>query len=63
MFLCGSGSPEENLRQIYRVFDINNDSSISLKELQRVVKALSKLISENDMEQLSQEVIARTGIT
>ena len=63
MFLCGSESPEENLRQIYRVFDINNDGSISLKELQRVVKALSKLISENDMEQLSQEVIARTGIT
>jgi Ca2+-binding EF-hand superfamily protein len=26
-----NGSPEENLKQIFRVFDINNDGSISLK--------------------------------
>ena len=31
LYVMSNGSPEENLKQIFRVFDINNDGSISLK--------------------------------
>ena len=56
-----NGSPEENLKQIFRVFDINNDGSISLKELQRIVKDLFHLINEQNADEASQEVLAQSG--
>ena len=31
LYIMSNGSPEENLKQIFRVFDINNDGTISLK--------------------------------
>ena len=31
LFLMKKTSPEENLKQIFRVFDINNDGTITLK--------------------------------
>ena len=29
LYILSSGTPEENLKQIFRIFDINNDKSIS----------------------------------
>ena len=38
LYVMSSGSPEENLKQIFRIFDINDDGTISMKELKRIVK-------------------------
>ena len=69
-------SPEENLKQIFRVFDINNDGTITLKvsriwsnfdtnvlrqELQKIVKDLFLLINETNADKASQEVLVKTG--
>ena len=35
-----SRTPEENLKKIFQVFDINNDGTISQKELNKVIKDL-----------------------
>ena len=61
LYVMSNGSPEENLKQIFRVFDINNDGSISLKELQRIVKDLFHLINEQNADEASQEVLAQSG--
>ena len=57
-----NGTPEENLKQIFRVFDINNDGFISLKELQRIVKDLFHLINEENADEASQELLAQSGV-
>ena len=31
LYIMSNGTPEENLKQIFRVFDINNDGKITLK--------------------------------
>ena len=61
LYIMSNGTPEENLKQIFRVFDINNDGFISLKELQRIVKDLFHLINEENADEASQELLAETG--
>ena len=46
--VMGSGTVQENLEQIYRIFDINNDGHISKKELERIVKDLFGLMKPSD---------------
>jgi Ca2+-binding EF-hand superfamily protein len=41
--IMGSGSAEENLKLIYRLFDINSDGKVEKEELGRVVEELNKL--------------------
>jgi len=48
LYVMSSGSPEENLKQIFRVFDINNDKTVSQKELERIVKDLFHLFKKED---------------
>ena len=31
LYIMSDGTPEQNLKQIFRVFDINNDGKITLK--------------------------------
>lgn len=61
LYIMSNGTPEENLKQIFRVFDINNDGFISLKELQRIVKDLFHLINEENADEASQELLAQSG--
>ena len=61
LYIMSNGTPEENLKQIFRVFDINNDGFISLKELQRIVKDLFHLINEENADMASQELLAQSG--
>ena len=35
LYIMSNGTPEENLKQIFRVFDINNDGTITLKVSQK----------------------------
>ena len=37
LHVMSRGSSEDNLRQIFRVFDINRDGRISKEELERIV--------------------------
>lgn len=61
LYIMSNGTPQENLKQIFRVFDINNDGFISLKELQRIVKDLFNLINEENADEASQELLAQSG--
>jgi Ca2+-binding EF-hand superfamily protein len=45
LYIMSNGSPEANLKQIFRVFDINGDGSISQKEMVRIVKDLFHLLN------------------
>jgi Ca2+-binding EF-hand superfamily protein len=47
LYVMSSGSAEENLRQIFRIFDINDDGSISFKELKKIVKDLFHLLKKD----------------
>ena len=61
LYIMSSGTPQDNLKQIFKVFDINNDGFISLKELQRIVKDLFHLINEENADEASQELLAQSG--
>ena len=62
LYIMSNGTPQDNLKQIFKVFDINNDGFISLKELQRIVKDLFHLINEENADEASQELLAQSGI-
>lgn len=62
LYIMSNGTPEENLKQIFRVFDINNDGKITLKELQKIVRDLFLLINESNADKASQEVLVKSGI-
>lgn len=58
LYVMSSGTPEANLKQIFRVFDINNDKEISAKEMKRIVKDLYHLLNKNNPDKASKEDIA-----
>ena len=37
-FIMNEGTPEEVLSKIFRVFDVNGDGSITLKEMTKLIK-------------------------
>ena len=43
LYTFSNGTPKENLNQMFRVFDINSDGSVSLKELLRIGKLFSNM--------------------
>merc|ERR1739846_212624 len=61
LYIMSNGTPEENLKQIFRVFDINNDGKITLKELQKIVRDLFLLINESNADKASQEVLVKSA--
>ena len=50
LYICSKGTPEQNLEQIFRIFDINNDQEISRSEMKRIVKDLSTLLNADDLQ-------------
>ena len=62
LYIMSNGSPEENLKQIFRVFDINDDGTITLKELQKIVRDLFLLLNETNVVKGSQEILVKTGM-
>merc|ERR1711988_418662 len=59
---CYPGADTEKLeRHIFRMFDINNDGTITLKELQKIVRDLFLLINETNADKASQEVLVKTA--
>ena len=45
--IMSNGSPEENLRQLFRILDIDNNRTVSIYEFKKVVTDL-QMMSEND---------------
>ena len=48
LYIMSNGFPEENLKQIFQIFDINNDGSISQEELRCLVKDLFKMFPQKE---------------
>ena len=57
LYVMSNGTPEENLKKIFQVFDINNDGTVSQKELDRVVKDLFWSFKKDD--KLNEENLAK----
>ena len=45
--IMSNGSPEENLQQLFRILDIDNNRTVSISEFKKVVTDL-QMMSEND---------------
>merc|ERR1711935_210881 len=58
LYIMSNGTPEENLRQIFRVFDINNDGKISVPEMRKIVSDLFHLINISTKDTRSEEDVA-----
>ena len=48
LYIMSNGTPEENLKQIFRIFDLNNDGTLSPEEMGKLVKDLSKMFPKKD---------------
>eukprot|EP00091_Calanus_sinicus_P010988 TRINITY_DN25094_c0_g1_i1.p1 TRINITY_DN25094_c0_g1~~TRINITY_DN25094_c0_g1_i1.p1 ORF type:complete len:107 (+),score=33.18 TRINITY_DN25094_c0_g1_i1:261-581(+) len=60
LHVMASGSPKENLQQIFRVFDINNDGKISVGELKKIVKDLFSLINDDNSDIGSEKLLVNS---
>merc|ERR1712002_140376 len=60
-YIMSDGPPEEVLKQIFRVFDVNSDGSITKKELTRLIKDMYGLINNDNPEEASKELITTTA--
>ena len=62
LYIMSNGTPEENLKQIFRIFDINNDGTLEPKELDRLVKDLFQMFTKKDNpDRSSHEDLANKG--
>eukprot|EP00092_Neocalanus_flemingeri_P031561 GFUD01034272.1.p1 GENE.GFUD01034272.1~~GFUD01034272.1.p1 ORF type:complete len:222 (+),score=69.50 GFUD01034272.1:170-835(+) len=60
LYVMSYGSPEDNLKQIFRVFDIDNDGKINPAEMNRIVKDLLKVDNGNE-NNMNKEALARSA--
>ena len=45
VYIMSNGSPEQNLRQIFKLLDIDNDGCVSISEFKKVIKDIYRLAS------------------
>lgn len=43
LYVMSDGTAEQNLKQIFKIFDLNNDGKINHEEMEKISKDLSKL--------------------
>jgi len=48
LYIMSEGTPEQNLRQIFRVFDESNDGKIDVKEMKKFIKNIEDLITDSE---------------
>merc|ERR1712055_876904 len=60
-YIMSDGTPQEVLEKIFRVFDVNSDGTITKKELSRLIKDMYQLLSEENAEQASKDMIAKSA--
>ena len=47
LYIMSDGTPEQNLKQIFKIFDLNSDGKINHQEMNKITKDLSKLFNED----------------
>ena len=55
------GEPEEILKRIFRVFDVNSDGKITLDEVKNIVSSMFDLLKHNNPIEATDEFIAQTA--
>ena len=60
-FILSDGSPEEVLRKLFRLFDVNSDGTITKKELTRLVKDMYGLLKKDDPNVNAIDLIAKSA--
>ena len=63
LYVMSSGTPEENLQQIFRVFDINNDGKISVAEVRKIGKDLFSLINDDNSDIDNQKLLVNSAFS
>ena len=59
LYVMSNGTPEENLRKIFRIFDMNSDGLLSKQELTRIVKDLYMLFAQPQENENQEELASK----
>ena len=59
--IMSDGTPEEVLTKIFRVFDVNSDGTISMKEMNKLIKDMYGLLKTEDPKIAAKNMIAKTA--
>ena len=59
--IMSDGAPEEVLSNIFRVFDVNGDGIISIKEMKKLVKDMYGLLKTEDPNIAAKQLVAKTA--
>ena len=59
--IMSEGAPEEVLTKIFRVFDVNGDGVISIKEMNKLIKDMYGLLKTEDPNIAAKNLIAKTA--
>merc|ERR1719309_1697632 len=58
VYIMSRGTPEDNLKQIFNLLDINSDGSVSIAEFKRVVRDMFLLANEKEVDNCIQQLLA-----
>ena len=61
LIIMTGGTPEDILKKIFRLFDINSDGSISKKEMYRLVKDMYGLLKREDPNLSAADLVAKSA--
>ena len=53
LYCMTDGTPEEILKRIFRVFDLNSDGSITIDEMRAIVKSMFDLLRPKKIIRIS----------
>jgi Ca2+-binding EF-hand superfamily protein len=59
--IMSDGTVEEVLTKIFRVFDVNGDGTISMKEMNKLIKDMYGLLKTGDPNIAAKDMIAKTA--
>eukprot|EP00091_Calanus_sinicus_P011566 TRINITY_DN26129_c0_g1_i1.p1 TRINITY_DN26129_c0_g1~~TRINITY_DN26129_c0_g1_i1.p1 ORF type:complete len:118 (+),score=52.92 TRINITY_DN26129_c0_g1_i1:25-378(+) len=59
--IMSDGTVEEVLTKIFRVFDVNSDGVISIKEMNKLIKDMYGLLKTEDPNIAAKDMIAKTA--
>ena len=59
--IMAGGDPEDILKKIFRLFDVNSDGSISKKEMRRLVKDMYGLLKKEDPNLSAADLVANSA--
>ena len=59
--IMADGTPEEVLTKIFRVFDVNSDGTISMKEMNKLIKDMYGLLKTEDPNIAAKNMVAKTA--